>query len=254
MSFSGFALKGKKKSLGATAAKTSLGGFRVEKDKETDEKKEIVVGFTTSGDALLKDPLAGSKNGPLVIPCIKANWTEDQKAAEALLEDIRNSSRKEQEDAAESTLVIPMGAAEENTSQKKKKDAPMLTRNRIPGMDKIVGETNKFKHDLSMRPDELDIHSEAFEAVPIEEFGAALLRGMGWTGKDRVEPTGSKVQMRHYRLGLGATPKPTLESKQKNFIPKPEPRERSNHYSSSSIRASHKRSRSRSHDRSIKRR
>ncbi|RHY08386.1 hypothetical protein DYB28_001276 [Aphanomyces astaci] len=264
MSFSGFALKGKKK--GATAAglaqKSSLGGFRVEKERNVDEKKEIVVGFSTSGDALLKEPSAGSKYGPMVIPCIKVNWTEDQAAAEALLADIRNSSRQEQEESEESTLVIPIaGGTVENTSDINKKDAPMLTRNRIPGMDKIVGETNKFKHDLSMRPDELDIHSDAFDAVPIEEFGAALLRGMGWTGKDRVEPTGSKVQMRHYRLGLGATPKPVIEApKKKNFIPKPEPRERSSHHGNSSSTRNgsrtngHKRSRSRSRDRSSKKR
>lgn len=42
-----------------------------------------------------------------------------------------------------------------------------------------------------------------YEAMPVEEFGAALLRGMGWDG----EPTGPKVKearRRPNRLGLGA--------------------------------------------------
>ncbi|KAG6155721.1 hypothetical protein E4U37_000943 [Claviceps purpurea] len=44
---------------------------------------------------------------------------------------------------------------------------------------------------------------EDYEAMPVEEFGAALLRGMGWNG----EPTGPKVKQvrrRPNRLGLGA--------------------------------------------------
>lgn len=44
---------------------------------------------------------------------------------------------------------------------------------------------------------------EDYEAMPVEEFGAALLRGMGWDGKS----TGSKrkeVKRRPNRLGLGA--------------------------------------------------
>ncbi|KAG9399479.1 hypothetical protein AC1031_011878 [Aphanomyces cochlioides] len=233
MSFSGFALKGKKK----TAPKP-ISGF--EKAKKADEKKDIVVGFSTDGDAVLKDPSAA--NGPLVIPCIKENWGADQEAADALLADIRASSTKDQ-NAEGSTLVIPIANNDETRENKKPKldkDAPLLSRNRIPGMDKVVGDKDKFKHDVAMRPDELDIHSDAFEAVPIEEFGAALLRGMGWTGKDRIEATGSKVKMRHYRLGLGATPKPVVETKKKkSYIPKPEPRDRS----------SRKRSRSRSRDR-----
>ncbi|KAF0686305.1 Aste57867_21911 [Aphanomyces stellatus] len=237
MSFSGFALKGKKKA--AAPATKPLSGFRVEKERP-DAKKDIVLGFSTSGDAVLKDPSAAS--GPLVIPCIKQNWTADEEAAEALLADIRASSSKA-EDAEESTLVIPIAGGDTKTSDPSSsstasKEAPLLSRNRIPGMENVAGDKNKFKHDLSMRPDELDIHSDAFDAVPIEEFGAALLRGMGWTGKDRVEPTGAKVQMRHYRLGLGATPKPVVEpAKKKKYIPKPEPRERT------------KRSRSRSRDR-----
>lgn len=52
--------------------------------------------------------------------------------------------------------------------------------------------------------------------VPINEFGAALLRGMGWTGPTGNDgETGSEavrdVVPRHVRLGLGAQPKPPKE-------------------------------------------
>ena len=42
-----------------------------------------------------------------------------------------------------------------------------------------------------------------YEAMPVEEFGAALLRGMGWNGEDRgVKP--KDVKRRPNQLGLGA--------------------------------------------------
>ncbi|KAM5345428.1 hypothetical protein ACJ41O_011290 [Fusarium nematophilum] len=43
---------------------------------------------------------------------------------------------------------------------------------------------------------------EDYEAMPVEEFGAALLRGMGWDGKPRG--TVKEVKRRPNRLGLGA--------------------------------------------------
>lgn len=47
--------------------------------------------------------------------------------------------------------------------------------------------------------------------VPIEEFGAALLRGMGWAGPQEGDESVTDVEPRHQRLGLGAQPKPPEE-------------------------------------------
>ncbi|KAK5989143.1 Pre-mRNA-splicing factor SPP2 [Cladobotryum mycophilum] len=44
---------------------------------------------------------------------------------------------------------------------------------------------------------------EDYEAMPVEEFGAALLRGMGWNGENRG-PKVKEVRRRPNRLGLGA--------------------------------------------------
>ncbi|OQR91803.1 hypothetical protein THRCLA_08870 [Thraustotheca clavata] len=201
----GFTLKAKKR---PTTSGVGV-GFRVEKEEKAVDK-DIVLGFGTSGKALLKNPVAA--NAPLVIPLIEQNWSKqgaseaDQEAAAALLADIQLTTGDETK--YESSLVIPVDA-------KTEKDAPILFRNKVPGADGMTNENDKFKHDISHRPDDMDIHSEAYEAVPIEEFGAALLRGMGWSGKDRVKATGSKVQMRHQRLGLGATPRPPMEGDNK---------------------------------------
>lgn len=43
-----------------------------------------------------------------------------------------------------------------------------------------------------------------YEAMPVEEFGAALLRGMGWDGKERGTMRHKEVKRRPARLGLGA--------------------------------------------------
>ncbi|KAG5973694.1 hypothetical protein E4U58_004531 [Claviceps cyperi] len=68
---------------------------------------------------------------------------------------------------------------------------------------------------------------EDYEAMPVEEFGAALLRGMGWNG----EPTGPKVKevrRRPNRLGLGAEELKDAEDlggwNQKGTKGKPRPR------------------------------
>lgn len=42
-----------------------------------------------------------------------------------------------------------------------------------------------------------------YEAMPVEEFGAALLRGMGWNGEQRG-PKPKEARRRANRLGLGA--------------------------------------------------
>ncbi len=36
----------------------------------------------------------------------------------------------------------------------------------------------RFKYDLESRPEEADL--EAYDGMPIDEFGFAMLRGMGW--------------------------------------------------------------------------
>jgi hypothetical protein len=46
----------------------------------------------------------------------------------------------------------------------------------------LKDDEERFKMDVSMRADDISAKSEAYVHIPVEEFGAALLRGMGWTG------------------------------------------------------------------------
>ena len=42
-------------------------------------------------------------------------------------------------------------------------------------------EAESFKRDMAALPDEASL--EQYERMPVEDFGAAMLRGMGWTGE-----------------------------------------------------------------------
>ncbi|TPX08994.1 uncharacterized protein E0L32_009573 [Thyridium curvatum] len=62
-------------------------------------------------------------------------------------------------------------------------------------------EDSVFRRDFRDAPDESTL--DDYEAMPVEEFGAALLRGMGWDGKPRG-PKPKEVKRRANQLGLGA--------------------------------------------------
>ena len=40
--------------------------------------------------------------------------------------------------------------------------------------------------ELDTLPEENDVHSDRFTKVRIEDFGRAMLRGMGWNGQSTV--------------------------------------------------------------------
>ncbi|KAE8214364.1 hypothetical protein CF327_g2235 [Tilletia walkeri] len=70
--------------------------------------------------------------------------------------------------------------------------------------------------DLGIRPDAPD--AAAYQAIPVEAFGAAMLRGMGWkegmgAGRRRNGPQQApEVQKRSALLGLGAKERPDAEA------------------------------------------
>lgn len=103
----------------------------------------------------------------------------------------------------EETLVIPMrgggGAAG---------DAPLLARSRSLAAGSVEDEGQAFRRDVSLRPDAPTV--DTYSGVPIEAFGKAMLRGMGWTegapigGTNRVAAKPTEFAARPRRMGLGA--------------------------------------------------
>ncbi|KAG0344092.1 hypothetical protein BG004_004753 [Podila humilis] len=75
----------------------------------------------------------------------------------------------------------------------------------LEGQENIhVDDVEAFQKNLEELPDEATL--EDYEKVPVEEFGAALLRGMGWTG-DAKGSEAIEFNRRPALLGLGAKPK-----------------------------------------------
>ena len=74
-------------------------------------------------------------------------------------------------------------------------------------------ERQRLEEDLKNLPEPAP--REAYEALPVEEFGKALLRGLGWREGEGVGRKRQKVELkdpvrRPERLGLGADPKAAL--------------------------------------------
>mmetsp|Transcript_26896 Transcript_26896/g.39789 ORF Transcript_26896/g.39789 Transcript_26896/m.39789 type:complete len:492 (-) Transcript_26896:508-1983(-) len=126
----------------------------------------------------------------------RAEKSQDELAAEALTEqaNLRFSNGDKNTDlsatnfSAEGNLVI---AAGKNTN--------------VTTVSSELKEKQQYEKEIASLPDATD--EMAYERVPITEFGAALLRGMGWNGKDEGGKAVVPPNMRPHRLGLGATPK-----------------------------------------------
>ncbi len=72
----------------------------------------------------------------------------------------------------------------------------------------LCNDEERFLADMKRLPPEVHVKSDVYDRVPVEEFGAALLRGMGWRGPPGTAKNTSdyKATVRPYRLGLGAGP------------------------------------------------
>ena len=109
----------------------------------------------------------------------------DEEAIEALT---GNSVQK-------STLVLPRRSLSPETSQFLPTQSPM-------------NEDELFRWDVASRPDSAKLQD--YVAVPVDEFGAALLRGLGWKDGDGIgkhKGLASKprvVEQRPALLGIGA--------------------------------------------------
>lgn len=111
--------------------------------------------------------------------------TGDEEALEALLGQGLKASN----------LILPARAAN---------DEEAIMQNRRSG----TNEDGSFRSDVASRPDSASL--DEYAAVPIEEFGAALLRGMGWkegdaVGKRKHQKVKARVvERRPALLGIGA--------------------------------------------------
>lgn len=165
--------------------------------------------------AIKAEPAGSSKSKDA-----SAALTLDQIAAAELISDLQNGD-KDAEDAT-NLLVIKQAAsaepAQSSDAAGAKKKAPLLMLNVAPELLNITNESERFKYDVSSRAEDLNVRSEIYDAIPVGQFGAALLRGMGWAGPDKEDKNkkDEKIVAREHRLGLGAQAKPPDRPKHKS--------------------------------------
>ena len=156
-----------------------------------------------------QQPLRPERTSPLVIPLLSDPTSgplaklkkEDAAAAQQLMDSAAHHFSSQSQTAegtnfsAQGSLTIESG---KNT----------LERNNTTDAE----DAEQLKRDLQNRAEDVPVDSTIYQQIPIAEFGAALLRGMGWKGDEGRGNSGdiasdSLTMPRPHRLGLGATPK-----------------------------------------------
>jgi hypothetical protein len=151
----------------------------------------------------------------LIIPCKKDEDDESEVVTDNKLifeEAIHEIPEKEDEKQSKKKwgLQIPKHKKVEQEVSSKAKQRPILLKNRLIGIENCKNENEKFFFDLNLRPSEPT--EENYSKIPVSEFGAAMLRGMGWKGPEeggdgklKSENGPIKYIPRPERLGLGAS-------------------------------------------------
>jgi hypothetical protein len=85
----------------------------------------------------------------------------------------------------------------------------------IPQLTRTLSEAEALKQDVEVLPEQASLHD--YERVPVAQFGAAMLRGMGWTEGTAANKSGrpdAKLWLPERRtalLGIGAKEREVLD-------------------------------------------
>lgn len=192
------------------------------KEKEK-EKEDAVVEYVTSVDAeagiVVVNPRAGS--GVKVVPKLENSWRPEKRMKNIMMEGdamkpTEETFEMETMDAGPKPNVQYGLTLMERVEVEEEAEAPRR-------MSLRELEDQKLKDDLTNLPEEATL--DQYEDLPVEEFGEALLRGMGW---EKGKPIGRNAKTvvtpveytrRQGMLGLGATPPPPKETSKKYIKP-----------------------------------
>lgn len=176
-----------------------------EGDDEGSRKKRVVAIGSVQEGKFDADFAAATEQNHLIIPLKNNSTSKSSNTVPAkVAKKAPDSGGDKQEKEPLGFGLIVMNAAKKKEvtgNEDSGGDGPMLSR---------VNARPDFEEDVKHRPDEVSMESEVYEKIPVGEFGAALLRGMGWRdgqgiGRARDEPVAVKDPvMRARNLGLGA--------------------------------------------------
>jgi hypothetical protein len=208
-------------------------------DEEDDSgKQQEISGWDAAEGGAVDIGGPKEKEAPRVIPALpNRNWREDarrRQLAKAPHTKAQNTEvteqmeqpqiqygltilkKEDQQDNAaeeEPTPAEPMEDVQDNLTEEQRLEKKALDAliNGKPTDEGLViplhNDEDAFQSDLRSAPDAPTL--DAYEATPIEGFGAALLRGMGWKDSDAGGKNGAPAKIKQVKprpalLGIGA--------------------------------------------------
>jgi hypothetical protein len=190
-------------------------------------KKSVATEFAQESEEEEEVEKGEKPKNELIIPLIKQNqWNPKRKEFGLIFSEkpTKLHTHSEAKAAIASGQARPKLSAQEEALYllKNPENLPILYQNKIPGLLNIESDLERYHHDLDHRPDDLDENS--YKRIPIEDFGKALLKGMGWkegqvVGKNQNGLIAPVVfEPRPSQLGLGAEPAPLLKDVKKKRV------------------------------------
>ncbi|KZL70668.1 pre-mRNA-splicing factor spp2 [Colletotrichum tofieldiae] len=207
---------------GRHEAITEFGG----ESKQKEKPRELVI--EKQGNRDWKSELRARRGGKNLLPAeVQAQQRQQQDAAKQQSErepadadkqiqwGLTVKKRKTSEEAA-------TDPAEDMTAKKPREEEGHAQETKAPrtadedAMDALLGKKRREEEDIVIQATEQDAYLSDikhvgddstladYEAIPDGEFGAALLRGMGWDGKLRGPKKKQPTERRQNQLGLGA--------------------------------------------------
>ncbi|XP_063792632.1 G-patch domain and KOW motifs-containing protein [Pseudophryne corroboree] len=215
---------------GSSSAPISFGFSRTSKQKLLvpgnaevggGEPREYLLG--AEGKELLSaNPAPVSK--PLVIPLIHKNrWSQTSWNKEKAENEVPQTEQDAVLSQAVQELIAESRKSEQNESLVDQTlQIPLLMQNKVPS-----GYEDGDKVDVCLRPEAAE--AADYEVVPVEQYGMAMLRGMGWkegegigkTFKQDVKPLDQKLRPKGLGLGADCTALKELEPQKRRRPLKP---------------------------------
>ncbi|KAK1671506.1 DExH-box splicing factor binding site-domain-containing protein [Colletotrichum godetiae] len=203
---------------------TEIGG---DSDRKREKKpRELVIGKQSNRD--WKAELRGRRGGKNLLPAeVQAQREQEQNGAQQEAErepadagreiqwGLTVKKRKTSEgDATPTNQGETVNNDGQGDRSPKEKRAPRTADE--DAMDALLGNKRQEEEDVVIQATEQDAYLSDikrvgqdatladYDAIPDGEFGAALLRGMGWDGKMRGPKKKQPTERRQNQLGLGA--------------------------------------------------
>ena len=176
-------------------------------DVEQPEQHKIEISSIEASCIQSKEPI--EKGIELIIP-VPSSFPSSKRpsienlAEQEILDELNAPITNDDKDA----LVIGDGGNNSSSIGKKK---PILMANIPKELLVLDNDDDRYKADILLRAEDVNFRSAIYDDVPVEQFGAAVLRGMGWNPSEPNQKTGKNdepIVPRVSRLGLGAAPKP----------------------------------------------